>query len=208
MPRQVFRFRRPLNYRIGGNRLAAFEWKAVDVTNTTAIDNAGAVILLNGIARGDDINERNARQVLLRSIQFTMYGYSTDATGEEQAHRVLLVFDRQSNAAALTAANVLVSNNVVAPRNLENRHRFKILMDRKVSCSSRIVGGGGRDAGHSYFIEFYRKLRHPMTFNNGDAGTIADIISGSIYMIVVGTEAAGGTAGSGTYFSRIRYTDS
>jgi len=180
------------------------EFKAVDVTTgVTACDTTSAVVLLNGIARGDDINQRNGRQVTMRSIELRGYNYVTTATGTDQIHRVCLVLDKQPNGAALTAAQVFSSVSHLAPRNLENRARFKILMDKRMTLNSDVVG----EPGARRVWKIYRRLNIPVTFNNGNAGTVADIITGSVYLVMIGSNAAGVTAGSFQGISRIRYTD-
>jgi len=192
---------------MGGNTasrgliLARGEYKAVDVTATVDVDTDTTVALLNGIARGDDIHERNAREVVMKSIQFSYNAYGTATTGIDQHQRVMLVYDRQTNATELTAAQVLTAVDTLAPRNLENRKRFKILYDRCHSLNAVA------EPGSHVTRRFYRRLRHPVTFNSGDAGSVADIVTGSLYLIVIGTVAPGATAGSVTFSSRIRYLD-
>lgn len=184
-----------------GLALSTGEFKSVDTVVSQAIDQTGAVTLVNGIARGDEINERTGRELTMRSIQFNARAYATAGTGADQVGRVLIVYDRQTNAAALTGAQVLASFDTNSPRNLENRRRFKILKDWRFPINATGESGSHR------VLQFYRRLRHPVTFNSGDAGTVADITTGSIYVLSVGTNAAGATAGSLVGTCRIRYQD-
>jgi len=186
-----------------GLSLSAGEFKSVDVEDPAGVDcdTNTSVTLLNGIARGDDINERTGREVIMKSIQFTGCTYGTAGTGIDQLHRVLLVYDRQTNGAALTAAQVLSDTTPYSPRNLENRKRFKILYDRLFSINA------SGEAGTRRVFKFYRRLSHPITFNSGDAGDVADITSGSLYLITLGSAGVGVTAGYCSYSSRIRYQD-
>lgn len=178
------------------------ELKAVDVSIAASpCDTTGGVTLLNGLARGDDINQRNGREVLLKSIEIRLRNLVTAGTGTEQTHRVCIVYDRQSNGAAPTIADILSAPNVLYPRNLENRRRFKILYDRAFTLNATGEPGGER------FHKFYRRLAHPVTFNTGNAGTIADITMGSLYLITMGTNAPGATAGICTGRCRVRYED-
>lgn len=177
------------------------ELKSVDVGATVAADATSSVALLNGMARGDEINERIGREVTMRSIQITGCSYVAPAAGIDQNHRVILVYDRQTNAAALTAAQVLSAVNCYAPRNLENRKRFKILFDRTWHLNATA------EPNSQHIFKFYRRLAHPMTFNAGDAGTVADITTGSLYLVAIGSVAPGATAGSVLFNARIRYSD-
>lgn len=192
---------RSLNSAVRGMQLAQGEFKCVDIAQSLSSDTASAVQLLNGIARGDEINERAGREVVMRSIQVKGIAAVTVGTGIDQVCRVMIVYDRQTNAAALTAAMVLNAVDTYSPRNLENRRRFKIMYDR-----SFVLNASGEAGSHCMF-NFYRKLNHPVTFNSGDAATVADITTGSMYLICIGNVAAGATDGTCTFSSRIRYQD-
>lgn len=178
------------------------EFKSKDTTiNAAVIDSTGSVNLINGIARGDDINERTGREIILKSIQINGRIRSTAATGVTQIGRVICVYDRQTNGAAPAITDVLTSNSTTSARNLENRRRFKILMDKVFALSA------AGQSGEQQEFRFYRRLRHPVTFNAGDAGTVADIASGSLYILTLGENAPGATAGSTTMVSRVRFQD-
>lgn len=178
------------------------EFKSVDVLDQNiAVDSGTAVALLNGIARGDEINQRNGREVVMRSIQFQYTARVTAGTGIDQQQRVMLVYDRQTNAAALTCAQVLATTSTMSPRNLENRKRFKILYDRTFHLNA------SAEPNSELTRRFYRRLRHPITFNANTAGTVGDITTGSLYLVVTGSAAAGVTAGTLSYSSRVRYQD-
>jgi len=196
---------RGVNAATRGLQLAEGEFKSVDAGATVDVDTTGTLTLLNGIARGDEINERNGREVTMRSIEFHGDIYPTVTTGTACQGRVLIVYDRQANAAALTVAQVLNAVSTTAPRNLENRRRFKILMDRRLTLPNSSAAAAGSEEHKQ--INYYRRLRHPITFNNGDAGTIADITTGSLYVITVGSNVKGVTGANLTFSSRVRYQD-
>lgn len=193
--------RRVIRHGYYGRGPSRVEFKAVDTSLNIACDTTGAVALLNGIARGDDINERIGRKVVLRSIEMRVESVSTNTTGLDQNHRVLVVFDRQANATALTPADVLTAVDINSPRNLTNRSRFKIIYD-----NLHHLNASGESGSHKV-IDWYKRVWFPVTFNSGDAGTIADIQTGSLYLVVVGNQAPGGTAGAVGGKVRVRYTD-
>lgn len=206
-----YRMRPYRNRRTGGLILAPGEFKSVDTVITGDLNQTGTISLINGIARGDEINERNGREITMKSVQLSMACESTATTGIAQTCRILLVYDRQANAAAPTFAQVLAATGgscVISPRNLENRKRFKILMDRKFSLGPQ--GGTTTALGapaKKVLRDYYRKLTLPVTFNSGDAGTVADIVTGSLYILTCGEVAAGATDGVASIYARVRYTD-
>lgn len=181
------------------------EFKSIDTDLSTVINNAGAIALLNGCSRGDEISQRNGRETTMKSIWFRANLFATSATGLGQIARLLLVYDRQPNAAALTVADVLTAATIYAPRNLDNRKRFKIFMDQTFVLPSRITATVS--GTEQVVANFYRKLRHPVVYNSGDAGTVADITTGSLYLVVVGSGAPGATAGGLLGSCRVRFTD-
>lgn len=191
----------PYNVASRGLMRSAGELKSVDTASSLAVDTTGAILLLNGIALGDDINQRNGRQVTLRSITLRLQSAVTSGTGVDQQHRYLLVQDMQTNATALTIAQVLGSASTVAFPSLENRMRFKILLDEVLPLSASAESGS-----HTYRVH-YRPLNIVVTFNSGSAGTVADIVTNSLYFICMGTSAAGATAGTVVASARVRYLD-
>lgn len=177
------------------------EFKAIDVSPSLACDSGTAVQLLNGCARGDDINERVGRQITMKSIQIKFNTKVTTSTGVDQRHRIVIVYDKQTNAAAAAWTDVFVSADTMALRNLENRSRFVILYDKMITLNA------SAESGSSALRSIYLRCNLPVTFNSGDAGTVADIVTGSLYLMVIGSEGAGATAGSMYGRSRIRYVD-
>lgn len=177
------------------------EFKSVDTTIAVNSDTTGAIVLLNGIARGDDINERTGRQVTLRSVQLSLTFGVVSGTGIDQYQRYMVVLDHQPNGAALAITDVLDGVTVTHQRNLNNRKRFTVLMDKHYSLNASAESGSRRVS------QMYRRLNTVVDFNGGDAGTIADITTNSVYFISIGSVAAGATAGSVIGTARIRYTD-
>lgn len=181
------------------------EFKAIDrAAGNYAVDTAGVFALLNGCGLGSDIGDRIGRQILLRSVLVEGYIQSLPGSGVDQVGRVLIVYDRQSNGVLPAITDILAGAGVAAvtaPRNLSNRHRFKIMFDQRFALNA----SGESDA--IKLVKFYRRLRHPVEFNAGDAGTIADIISGALIQVTIGSTPPGATAASMTVCTRVRYTD-
>ena len=184
-----------------GLQLAQGEFKSVDVVNGADVNTTGFVTLLNGMTRGDDISQRIGREVTLRSVQLTYQIGSKNNTGTDQYVRVMLVYDRQANGSTALISDILSGSNTYAPRNLENRHRFKILFGRMISLNA------SGEAGSRRVFKFYRRLNHPVTFNGNTGGTIADIQTGALYFVGIGSAAAGATCARGVLQSRVRYQD-
>lgn len=186
------------------------EYKSIDQTvGNATLDTTGSVTLLNGCARGTDINEREGREIDLRSVQLRMNISARSEAIVDQTVRVLLVYDRQTNGAAPGLTDIIRGGTVCGMRNLENRKRFKILMDYTVRLNANYTGGASLHtaANNGVFKDYYQRFNLPTTFNSGNAGTVADMATGSLYMVRVGEIAAGTAAAEVDFCSRVRYTD-
>lgn len=186
-------------------KLNADEWKYFDLASSGTAIVTATLALLNGLVPGDGATNRDGRQVNVQSIQ-AKFRAENDVTSAgvdtRNTVRFIIFVDKQSNAAAPAAADILDLTSASAidtMRNLNNRKRFKILMDRRYAISS---------AGPANIVdEFYIKRTNLVDtiFNAGTAGTIADITSGSIYLLYCSDTNT--TPPSVVVTTRIRFTE-
>lgn len=160
----------------------------------------GSVLLLNGVAQGTTANTRLGRRITMHSLLVKGTVQLAPTTTGASPLRLIVVYDSQANAAAPVATDVLLADVISAPMNLSNSRRFKILFDEVVGC----IGTGGPQAA---WIERYVKLNHVVEFNTGSAGTIADIQTGSIYMLGYNNGNFGTAFPTASIQTRIRFTD-
>lgn len=205
MKRQRLGYRGPARtYR--GYQPRAFpktEWKYLDVAVNTTMDTAGSLVLLNGLVPGNGASQRIGQNIQIKSVELRLLNYVIAGTGIDQVHRYAVVCDRQCNATAMTGAQYLNAATIYGLRLLENRKRFKTYMD----CSKYMNATAEPNSG--FYYHYYLKLRRPLTteYNTGNAGTVADIVSNSLYLYCIGSAAPGATAGTLAGYVRIRYTD-
>jgi hypothetical protein len=126
----------------------------------------------------------------------------TGTTGVDQTQRFILVFDRQSNGAAPAITDVLDSNSPFSLFNKDNAQRFRIVTDVvKVLNASA-------ESGSTHVTGIIRKrLNVAVMYNSGTAGTIADINTGGLFLITLGSSTAGATAGSVVGRVCVNFTD-
>jgi len=186
------------------------EMKAFDNTlSTTAVNTTGSVTLLNSIGAGTDINKYIGRRYTIRSIEMRIYGFSQAATGVNQIHRYLLVWDRQPNGALAAIGDIM--NDVSAggaffdsARSLQNRSRFICLKDWFFTL------GGEADPlateQTTKLFTYYR--RHNLkTILNDDGGAIGNIVNGALLFVAIGNIAAGLTDGTVQGQYRLRFSE-
>lgn len=183
------------------------EWKYTDVFVNVDINTAPTITLLNGLVPGNSASQRVGNKVTIRSLEMRARVQTIAATGVEQFCRWFIVLDRQANGAAPAAiTDILTANSVIALRNLENRKRFKIIVDKAFPMGATSVSTG---TVCSRMYKVYIKFRRPILveFNNGVAGTIADIVSNAIHFCTLGNVVAGNTDANLQTTVRLRYTD-
>ena len=182
------------------------ELKYVDVPDTlTTFTDGGLGFLLNGLAPGTGASQRIGKKVTLKSIQLrASIGASIAGASPFQGMcRVFILYDKQTNASLPTIGNILETVHGTSPMNMDNRERFVVLYDRQIALDQN----GGNVSSQ---IKMYKRLNLTTVFNNGAAGTVADINSGSILIVFI-SEQVNNTPATNSpvvrWYSRIRYED-
>lgn len=131
--------------------------------------------------------------------------------------RILLVADKQTNAAAMTAAQLMTpdagtSMSLQAFQNQDNFGRFQVLKDKRFSISNaNLVGspttGDVVQQGMLILFKINYTFKNPMPahFNATNGGTIADIVDNSLHVVCACDNAS--YAPVLQYASRVVYQD-
>lgn len=187
------------------------ELKTVDVATASAnLTLNAAFVLLNGVTQGTDYTERIGRKTIMKSIflRFSLVPNVANSAPTGDFARIIIFYDCQTNGAAPIAGDVLKSGtDYLSPLNLNNRDRFKILMDKLVSMNPNVYTAGAVTAGDpvNKTWKLYKKITMDTVFA-GTNNTVASISTGSIYLMYM---SAGATSYSTlSYNSRIRFIDS
>jgi len=181
------------------------ELKFIDVTGSAAafaIAGTGVLTLLNGCIQGTDAINRVGRRIFMKSLMIRM-GAVLGATGVSQGivARVIVVYDKQPNGAAFAAADYLVTDSFSANHQLNNRERF-------VTCMDKVIGIPSHGGLVNFGFKKYKRLNMDTTYNTGNAGTVGDIQTGSLYMYtVMMANAVTVVPFTTTILTRIRFED-
>ncbi len=176
------------------------EFKNHDVQQTAAaVASGGVQVQLSNIAQGDTTITRDGAQckVVSISLRYTIF-MNQSATASSM--RVWLIQDSQTNQALFTIADFLedvtVDDAINSPRNLDNKHRFRVLYDKVHNLSIT----GRQISSH----RFYKKLNVKLRFDNA-AAAITSLTQNSLSLLVISDEATNTPAI--TSFVRLRYVD-
>ena len=181
------------------------ELKYVDaIGSAISITSSGVLHLLNGLVPGTGASQRIGKKAIMKTLQFraAMGGGTTGATPFQGFVRLLWIYDKQSNATAPTVAQILEQTSGSSMMNMDNRDRFTVLADKQFALDQ----SGGHQSAQ---CKMFKRLNHATIFNNGTAGTVADITSGSIYLLVINESVNINTNDPIIYYTnRIRFDDS
>lgn len=182
------------------------EWKYVDTASVQAANTSGAIAFLIPVTSTTGVSGRIGNTIDIRSMELRIRCLVTPGTGVDQVQRFSIVLDKQCNAVGPTSlGQVYQTGTVYSTRNLENRKRFRLLLDKTFALNAT------DESGSQIFRKFYIKFRRPIrvTFNNngGSPATVSDVVSNSLHLLSVGTEPAGPTPGQHIWYCRLRYTD-
>lgn len=207
--------------RSGGYKPNRIERKVNDLTtNTYQVNTTGSIVLIANPILGSDFNNRIGRKITLKSVYIRGYIAQEGADGAgfaiaapTQLGRMILVADLQPNGAVPAITDILVEATSCSQLNLNNRDRFKIYCDKTYVVdpymTSAIATQSYAQASNTIkMVKKYKKLNLEMIYNATNAGTVADINSGALYMVWIGSVAAGANTDMRARVStRVRYID-
>lgn len=172
---------------------------------------------LNAMVAGTGESQRVGRCIYVKGVYIKgsiRLGSNAVLADSSNRCRIIMYIDKQANGAAATAADILdatgASVSIDSFRNLENASRFRILSDKIVHIQASVGGNGTTDAIGEVLRTFRiaKTFRNPLKieFNAVGGGTVADVTSNNIGMLMVTAETSA-TPIQTLYRARLRYTD-
>jgi len=147
---------------------------AVNVSSTTTFT------LLNGMQLGDSSVTRTGQSIKMDGldIRFTLAG---NITAVQTFSRILVVLDKQCNGAIFTDTLLLSTATPTSPYVVGQQNRFVVLYDNTFALST----GGPLCSVNCIKVNANQHVE----YNAGNAGTIADINSNSLYLLWLSDQA-------------------
>lgn len=196
---------------------------SVDIQAAPVFDSTGTFTLLNGAVPGDNTQNRHGRKISLLSVSLRGYVYAYQGgTGPSNDFLRLIVFyDRQPNGAAPAVSDLLqdtaqaggTTTNALANINISNADRFKVLRDMYWSIpyaenvASAVTGPRAWDVKPQSYKTFIKLGGMETHYNAGTAGTVADITTGSLYVLALGLNATVASQWKTAFSARVRFHD-
>lgn len=199
------------------------EKKFFDIASGTInISTTASINLLCIPQLGTDFTNRIGRKILIKSVYIRGYvsteaansGFANSLSVGTQLVRMIILADMQPNGAAPAATDILNTADSASQLNANNRDRFKIIKDKtwclggtRTSITANEVQAVAISP-QQFNLKWYKRLNMETIFNAGNAGTIADINSGALYLVFIGNRAAGTNGDSNAFIStRVRFLD-
>jgi len=156
------------------------EFKAKDIANDIAPTTTMNITLLNGLSKGDDLNDRDGRLVRWKSVWIKQCMTINPATINTFV-RILVIIDKQPNATLLTVGEILSASTVESQRSLDSRKRLIFLKDQVYVLT--------QDSGTAIFDNWYKDIDMKTVYDASDNGDISDIETNALYLCTITNEA-------------------
>lgn len=172
-----------------------------------ALDTTGSVTLLNTVAQGAGVTQRVGKKIVLKGIQARgrMVNGST-ATVNDVAF--MIVYDKRPTGALPAVTDILTAADSTAMNNDANSGRFSILKRVDEVLTGNTAAAANYMPNMYKGADFYLPLKGlPTTYKAAGTGAIGDIEEGALYLVTVGSSAAGTAAAALGVAFRLRFLD-
>lgn len=174
--------------------------KCVCTNSIYNIDEAGDIVPINFPVTGVNFFNRTTNAIAMQRLRMRGTVFPTgNPSGFNDFFRLLVVYDSQPNGAIPALSDILQDvdatgaalNVAFASLNFNNRDRFVIVLDDCRSLCSTSGNLIGSTSEKSYMIDEEIDLQNLGTMYQAHAGSAADIATGALFIVTVGTFTAG-----------------
>lgn len=165
----------------------------IDITAAAAVFK-----LIHIPTQGTDYTQRIGRKTVIKSVYlrgriivqpFATIPPTMDFDCPAQQCRMIVFIDFQPNGAAPATQDVLMRTDPVAHLNPNNRDRFKVIKDKTFVFDACCANASDITAVNRTIHDFkiYKKLNTEVIYNQTNGGTIADITTGALFVMFLGS---------------------
>lgn len=163
-------------------RVLNVEEKHNDVINSAvAMTGNWQIALMNGLTTGTSAVTRIGQSVKCSGIECRFYGTLNAAATVPEIVRLVIFIDKECDTTAPTPLNIF-TNSVISPRVDGYMDQYRVLYD-----SVFVMSPTGTE---TWVSDFIANQQWHVSYNTGNAGTIADIVTNSLYFMFVSNAAA------------------
>jgi len=168
-------------------------------------DTTGSIVLLNTVAQGAATNQRVGKRWRMTSLQCRGIAFNgTTATINDCAN--LIVYDKRPTGSLPAITDILNAANANAQNKDDNvPSRFMILKRQHFTLTGNTATPA--TGNETFDNDFYLPMRLPVVNKAVGTGAIGDIEEGALYLVTVGSSAAGTHAAALQCTFRVRFID-
>lgn len=190
------------------------EKKFIDATGTTTSPDTGTFYLLNGLSLGTSVTTRIGQKIVIKSIHVKVVvngaPFSQTPTVAANRVRLMLLWDNQPNTLTPTIGDVLENATagvgIVSSQYTGYISRFRILWDERVDLTNLTAANAPTNIITQYREKFL-KTNLLVSYSDTNNGDIQDIITGAVFLLIIGASATAANYSSHQFYSRIRFVD-
>lgn len=166
-------------------------------------DTTGSIFLAASVTQGSGIQQRVGKRIMWKSLQVRGQIIANAAAVYNDC-AMLVVYDKRPTGSLPAITDILQFATAASMNNDDNSGRFVILKRKDF----RLVGSSSTPTSQSSIgCDFYLKINRPAVFKSAGTGAIGDISEGALYVISVGSNAAGTSAAASNLAFRVRFVD-
>ena len=174
------------------------KFNTMAVGSNQTVSPSATIYTLGLLTRGTGPNDRVGNNIRLKSIEFRIR-FQTNTAGAGLTDggiiRMMLFIDKQPNGALFTNTELfaattatLISNSPLNPNNSGSR----FIMLKQWNFAINVFGGATNVPGQKMIV-YHRRFKNngiKVQYNNGNAGTIADITHNAVHLIMLSSQQA------------------
>lgn len=170
-------------------------------------DTTGSVTLIATVAQGASVNQRIGKKAMWKSIQVRGQSFNgTTATINDVAW--LIVYDKRPTGSLPAVTDILVSASAAAFNNDANSGRFRIIKRVDQLIAGNNAAAANQLENMAVSEDCFVDLKGiPVVYKAAGTGAIGDIEEGALYLVTVGSAAAGTAAATASLAFRTRFVD-
>lgn len=161
---------------------------------------------IGGVTQGTDYTQRIGRTYIMDSLEFfyTAYPNPSGTSDSADTHRIMIVYDKQSNGSTPATTDLLDSNNFTEFLNQNNRDRFDVLFEKYIDLEAYTYTAGALTSGspkqhtHKCTIEL-----DELVTCSGTTSGISSISTGALWFFVISAQGSW----AATFNSKIKFFD-
>ncbi len=192
--------RRNIFWKRGSNKimrsLTNTEVKYVDTTGQITPNTSQTTVSLNVMSQGTTVSTRLGNSIRVLSIKLNCK-YAINSSATHTTMRTIILKDSQANGGVISAANVFSApTNVISLLNPDSQYRIVVY---HLECLSVSISGTQEQV-----LRFDEETNFVTRFN-GNAGTIADVVTNSVIIGFTSDEST--NTPTIDYYARICFID-